>query len=498
MKKDYIKCQYKKIDQQVEYWCLRKKVFLKWLAIIIVISTPILFTAKNMDTDTWFLLNSGRYIIENGFTTTEPFSMFQGLEFSFQQWLTDVYFYWIYTKFNEIGLILVIMIESMIMLALYYKLCMLVSNRNTGISLIYTICFSAISAAYMVVRPQITTYIILILELIILEKYVRTKQVKILAFLPLLSVAEINLHASMWWMLFIFMLPYLCELRFIRIDRIQPDIYPKRPLWIFVIIMILAGFLNPYGLRNMMYLINSGGSKYAADVIGEMGPINYKSVGLYLLIVLSVILAVTLSKKKDSIKLRYLYLYVGCAFMALVNVRSIILFALAGFMIGAYECRKFKATGFEIARFVIYIEILIGVIVIAGNFNSSEVFESIKNQNMKIIKYLDERCVPNETNLFTGYNIGALYEYEGYKCSLDARMEVFTKRMNGVFNYFDEFVEVSNGKIYYKEYLEKYNFDYYVLEKEGALYISVSHDKDFETLFDTDDYALLKLNKTNF
>jgi hypothetical protein len=38
---------------------------------------PLCYLQRFLDNDTWFLLNSGRYIQNNGFTTIEPFSIHQ-------------------------------------------------------------------------------------------------------------------------------------------------------------------------------------------------------------------------------------------------------------------------------------------------------------------------------------------------------------------------------------------------------------------------------------
>ena len=42
--------------------------------------------------DTWFLLNTGKYILQNGFPTVEPFTIHQDLAFTVPQWLSAVSF----------------------------------------------------------------------------------------------------------------------------------------------------------------------------------------------------------------------------------------------------------------------------------------------------------------------------------------------------------------------------------------------------------------------
>lgn len=483
--------KYQEIDKEVQKKMLKHKTLLKWIALLIVLLTPIFFAQKNLDSDTWFLLNSGRYILKNGFTRIEPFSMHQGLAFSFQQWLTDIYFYFVYNWGEEKALILVIMLESIVMLVLYYWLCLLVSEHNTGQSLIATILFSAIASIFMVTRPQITTYIILITELLALEIYVRKQNKHILYILPLLSILEINFHAATWWFLFVFLLPYLCELKCIKGKRLKADCYPKKDLWIIACLMFGCGFLNPYGITNILYLFRSNGSKYIS-YISEMRPTTYNSINFFLMAAVTVVILVHLLRGNGIIKLRYTYFYLGCMLLAFVNMRNCVLFAMVGFVICAYTFRKVCVTQFKITYFILYGEILLGTFIFAAKFEPTKVSYDCQKENEAIIEYLNTKCVPEETKLYTEYNTGAIYGYAGYRCFIDARMEVYTKKMNRVNNYFDEAVEVENGFLYYGDFFEKYKFNYYILQKDRILYINFIHDNRYEKVYETKGYALFK------
>ena len=61
--------------------------------------------ALTLDNDFWFLTNTGKYIINNGFPTIEPFTIHKNFDFIVQQWLTDVIFYYIH-KYLYIYIIL--------------------------------------------------------------------------------------------------------------------------------------------------------------------------------------------------------------------------------------------------------------------------------------------------------------------------------------------------------------------------------------------------------
>lgn len=106
-----------------------------------------------------------------------------------------------------------------------------------------------------VTRPQVFTYCIILIELICLEKYIKDGKIKHLIALPILSVAVVNLHASMWTMLFIFLLPYLANALPIKIKGKSVSCCKILPLIITALIMIPCGMITPYGIKGLSFIL---------------------------------------------------------------------------------------------------------------------------------------------------------------------------------------------------------------------------------------------------
>ena len=62
----------KKIIDKFKNFNPCKPLAILYILLIITIS---FFTLRIIDNDFWFLINQGRYIIENGFPTVEPFTI---------------------------------------------------------------------------------------------------------------------------------------------------------------------------------------------------------------------------------------------------------------------------------------------------------------------------------------------------------------------------------------------------------------------------------------
>ena len=63
------------------------------IAAILVFAIPFMFAARDLNNDLWFTMNHGRYILQHGFATVEPFTVHEGLAFSFEKWATCILFY---------------------------------------------------------------------------------------------------------------------------------------------------------------------------------------------------------------------------------------------------------------------------------------------------------------------------------------------------------------------------------------------------------------------
>ena len=107
------------------------------------------------------------------------------------------------------------------------------------------------------------------------------------------------------------------------------------------------------------------------------------------------------------------------------------------------------------------------------------VFINIKEPNFpethEFINYLDSITEENKDNvkLYTNYYDGSYAEYRGYNCYIDPRGEIFLKIKNGE-DIFKEYNDLEDNKIDYQEFLNKYNFDYLLLDKEDNLYLEIN------------------------
>ena len=285
---------------------------------------------SELDNDFYFLYPTGQYIVENGFPVKDFLSMHSDMNIIVQQWLSDVIFYFIYSRLGAVGILGFIFICYSVFCVLMYKLLKLITDNHFIASAVAFFADIVIAVMYMTTRPQSITLLLITLELYCLEKYVKTKSIKPLFVLPVISLLLINLHCSMWFMLFVFALPYGAAALPIKLKKIKQEPCCKiLPLIVCGAVCFALGFVNPYGIKAITYVFSSFGIKdFNSNIIEMLPPSFASSTGKIYFALLFIMLALIIALRKNSFTARFVLLFVGTTLLGLLNVKSISYFII--------------------------------------------------------------------------------------------------------------------------------------------------------------------------
>lgn len=448
------------------------------MMVILIFTILILFISLNkfkIDNDFWFLINTGKYILNNGIPIIEPFTIHTNLEFVAQQWLTDVIFYLIHNNFGVYGMYIFITLMSILIVMLIYKISLLVSDNNIKLSIIATlIIYMLLNIDFITTRPQIFDITLLLTEIYLLELYIKRNKKIFLIGLPIISILMINLHSSLWTMIFVFLLPYYVE----NIKFFKKDKYKLKPIVLTTIVMFLVGFINPYGIEAIEYLFKSFGVDTINKLVIEMQPAS-KSIKIAIFVYMTIMLLFSYFNKKD-IKLRYLFLIIGTSYLGLSHHKGLMFFMICSILPFCNNLknilkeetkqRKFEKTKLFNVIIVSFFIICFGKYIY--NFYKINLNLKTKPALYEIANYLDNNTT-KDIKLYTSYNDGGYLEYRGYKCYLDPRAEVFIKENNKKEDILLEYYQLQKLEINAKDFLDKYNFDYLLVSQEDILYYSL-------------------------
>ncbi len=327
-----------------------------------------------LDNDAWFIFNCGRYVLENGIPHEEFATMHEGLHYVMQQWLTAVIFWKVFDNFGADGVIFLAWLFGFILMFLYFKLCLYVSNNNEKISVLLSLPVTFFILVFINTRPQIFSTLLFLIEVFLLEKYFRERKNWTLCILPLLSALCVNLHAAVWPMSIILILPFIAESLILKIKKIPS---PIKPLLLTTVGIFFAGLLNPYGFEAMNYLFTSM-SEEVYTLSNEIKPPIYlkppsTTFTLAALFIFSLLLIFANFRK--IFPPRYFFLSFGLMILAFSSFRALFWFLILGTFPLAYAFKKSQP--FDNA-FIIRNKLFIPLFVICG-VETFLVFEQAEN-----------------------------------------------------------------------------------------------------------------------
>lgn len=432
-----------------------KLLFTMEIAILLMII--MIFITDYSDSDLYYLLANGKYVLKHGIPYTNPFvfAPFKGSilpDIVIQNWLYCVIVAGVNKMAGSLGLCileLIFIIGMTFTMHIFFKT--RGSNWNKTLSLIASavtlICFG-----YINLRPQMFTFILIMTEIICIEKSIKTGNTKYLFIIPLCTLIEINIHASYWIMHYIVFLPYMIPMKRILKDKVSDSICDNfkkgqyKSVFITWLVMAVSLFVNPYGVDSILYVFKAlYDNVFSFITIIEQQPLTFgkpTTTLAILFVIIFIIFIVMMNKRK--IKFSTVFMYLGFTFLILLQIKWLsfyvigILFVLSDF-IEWLETTKLKEVKINLIYkwfYVgcIFIMTVLFLLIVITTAVSTKVFKpteealnipntTISKDEIKIAKYLKDH---NADRVFTQWDSGNYYEYKGIKVLVDARPELYT------------------------------------------------------------------------
>ena len=179
------------------------------LAIIMIIIFCVSITPITLQNDTYYTISIGEHVLKNGIDMHDPFS-WHNIPYTYPHWGYDVLIYLIYAGFGMMGIyISTCILSALLGLSIYIVNCKLAKNHV--ISFIITMISMYLLKDYIAARAQLVTFILFILEIFFIEKFLETKKKRYAVELIVLPIIIANFHVAVWPFYFVLFLPYIGE-----------------------------------------------------------------------------------------------------------------------------------------------------------------------------------------------------------------------------------------------------------------------------------------------
>lgn len=181
------------------------------LAILILIILGVSLTPITFQNDTFYTVKIGEHIVNTGeIDGKDPFSWHSDLDYTYPHWLYDVINYYIYQLGGWTGIYITTMILACI-LAISIYVTNVKLSKNHFISLLLTVGVMYFMKAYITARAQLVTFILFVLTIYLIEKFLEKRKLKYAIPLIIIPIIIANIHLAVWPFYFVLYIPYIAE-----------------------------------------------------------------------------------------------------------------------------------------------------------------------------------------------------------------------------------------------------------------------------------------------
>lgn len=476
-----------------------------WFYLIFKILTNMCY--RFYDNDIYHILSAGREIYNNGILREDVFFVNPGHKIVIQQWLHNLLTFVIYSNLGKLGLLLVTFIGLIVFISLfllYFK----INKIEFKLSLTAILLIASIASGLFSVRPELVTICFLIIQIILCEIFIRTKKKFFLYFLPLLTLVEINFHATMWIAHFVFLLPYVVPVPLPKKIKSNLKIYDNyisiADIVIPVILMLASLFINPYGIDGILILFRQ--SEISKLNISELASPHLTTP--YAITFIIMLVVALLFFRQINFSSSSIYLFGGTSLMLMMNIRNSYMFYMACLIV---LCEIFKSVSLEklylelrkVKKLVILlIFAAIAILNLSTALNTPYVALLSENINdreltpVEAIEYLNKYADTN-SRIYTDFNTGSFVSWNNYKIYFSSRTEGYCSKVNGGHDLIGEYL-----KIYYnlspecnsdfEEFLSRYDFDYLIVNSNNRMYPYIASNDSYEAVVNGNGYVMFK------
>ena len=524
------KTEKKKISSSVKFTIL---------ALILIVIFCVSLTPVTLQNDTYYTIAIGEHIVNHGVDMQDPFSWHEDLSYTYPHWLYDLITYLVYSVFGMTGIYISTCILSVILGWSIYLVGTKLA-KNQLFSFFITIAVMYVIRGYIAARAQLVTFILFILTIFFIEKFLETKKKRYALGLIVIPILIANLHVAVFPFYFVLYLPYIAEyiiaalaetilykrikrkilkLRIKILEKEKPNSEKieqlKEKLKVIeekvdkIKIKRTKELQNPYKIKlvrnkNVKWLILIIVICLFTGLLTPLGNTPYTYLSKTMQCAIVIFLAILIFTKA-KIRLSDLFMLGGLLYLMLDSRRQITMFAIIGSVILGrllMELVRIYSKDFD-KKAVKIITNKIGIILITiMGLSLSYYFAEDKFDDT----YIDETAYPVQAcdyiienidlgtaRFYNEYNYGSYMLFRGIPVFIDSRADLYAPEFSGKEDdIFMDFIDVSSIGTFYEDVFEKYDITHVITYENSKMnmIITKTNDPHYQQLY-KDDYFVI-------
>lgn len=448
----------------------------------------------SVDTDTWWHLRAGKWILENRAVPQEdPFSYTRlGEKWQYPGWLVEVPMFLIHEAFGPGGLNL----WTAGMVTLTFAFLWRTLQGGEFLRAFVLVLAAATSGVYWAARPYLITFLFAAVYLWILEDH-RWGRANRLGWLPVLMVIWANSHGGfavgflLWGVYFVGTIERLNVKTFkgLNVQTLWNHIIRHQKLWLIGLLMVVAVMINPSGPVMLFYPFKTVSIGSLREYIQEWQSPNFHDLQVqpYLWLLILTLGTLGFSRRRASIT-DFLSLS-GFAYMAFLAGRNIALFALVAPPIltrhldplisvwarrlGIRYAPSCRVPPSRLLRTLNWL--IMGTLILAVGVKAAMIYPVAVNQDhfegtlpVQAAAYIRQTNPPGR--LFNTYNWGGylLWDLSEYPVFIDGRTDLYNDEV------INTWLTVIRGEDGWQDILEKWEVQLILMEPNLPLALHLS------------------------
>ncbi len=452
------------------------------------------------DTDSWWHLQSGHWIIENRtIPRADPFSHTRfGQPWIDHGWLAQIFWFLAFDWFGYLGPVLLL---AAIVTAAFYFAWRQCQESNRWLQAFILIIAATASGIIWAARPQMVSFLLTSIVAFLLYRY-KQRQNRIIWWLPVVMLLWANIHGG-FAIGFILMVAYLFGETGNQILRLPQGIGWRGigVLALALLVSILVIPLNPNGAQMLTYPFRTVGIEILQQFIAEWQAPNFHEFYLhpFIWLLLAAITAFGLSgKRADFTDLTLVALF---TYLSLLAVRNIPLFALVTapviirYSSAAWErwrdpakpASALKPSGLLTAVNWFIILLLAGMALLRVVQASDPALNAAKHAEalpVDAVDFLGQTEPPGP--IFNNYNWGGylIWELPQYPVFVDGRTDLYDDE------FLREYLAIYFAETDWQAKLDSYAINLALIEPGSPLADKLAEDLEWERVYE-DETAVI-------
>ena len=438
------------------------------------------------ESDYFWHIMAGKNMIDNGkILTNDIFSWFMsGSYWMSHEWGFDCLIYLLKVLFGNYHLFVYTFSTITLLLLILFFTNKKNYLKNTIFGLVWMFWF-LIFCVYVQGRPHLLSFSFLTLTIWFCYDLFRNENSKKIYFLPVVALLWSNFHGGSSNLSYLFCFGFiiigLFKFNFSKIEAKELNKKQICKYFIVSLLCMLAICINPHGIKMLVYPYSNIFDTTMINFIAEWQPtvLSNSSHYPYFALIIFILFIFLFSKKKISFI--DFALFGASIILGLKSIRFWgYTYLIMSFVVFNYIPDRKNDKGTNVM--LVVLGILLIALFVSGLSNCRlEYNKNFISDNM-INTIIDEK----PQRLFNMYDYGGELIYNNIEVFVDGRADLYSRTI------LSDYENISLLQTDYEKLINKYNFDYYLVDKTYPISYYLSYSNKYEVVRDEKNMVLYK------